>query len=123
MAQILVIEDEPTLAMVLQESLEDEGHEVEIATNGLEGLRRLQRPPRPDLVLLDLFMPGMGGRTLLERIHEEEWAHTVPVILVTGAVPRTEDFPPEGTYRAVVTKPFHVDEVIQMVNRFANDVM
>ncbi|MFZ5824749.1 MAG: response regulator [Bacillota bacterium] len=117
MARILVLEDEPTVLLVLSEVLQDEGHEVVTADNGFEGLDWLDRSPPPDLMLLDLFMPGIGGRALLQRIRPDERFRDLPVVLITGAVQHDSDFPPPGSYQGMVRKPFDVEEVIAIVAR------
>src|SRR3712207_9592245 len=61
MATVLVVDDEPLIAMALEAALEDAGHEVATAANGRQGLERLDGAPRPDVVLLDMMMPVMGG--------------------------------------------------------------
>lgn len=117
MARILVVEDEPTVLLVLSEVLQDEGHEVITADNGFEGLDWLDRSPLPDVMLLDLFMPGIGGRALLQRIRPDERFSHLPVVLITGAVHHDADFPPPSSYQAVIRKPFDVAEVVAIVER------
>ena len=67
MANILVIDDEPDLVRFVRRALEAEGHHVLTATDGAEGLRVALTEP-PDLVILDLLMPGVGGRAVLAGI-------------------------------------------------------
>lgn len=79
---ILVVDDEPEIRNLLQEILEDEGYEVETAKNG-ESARKLRKQRRPDLVLLDIWMPDIDGITLLK-----EWSEGTelpfPVIMISG---------------------------------------
>lgn len=117
MACVLVVEDEPTISMVLQELLREAGHQVITARNGAEALRALTGTPVPDIMLLDLFLPDTSGRDLLQRARSLEAFRDRPVVLITGAVPCPEDFPPEGTYQALIAKPFDLDDVIQTVAR------
>jgi CheY-like chemotaxis protein len=70
---------------MLEELLTEEGFAVEAAANGLQALERLLRPPRPDLVLLDLMMPVMTGWDLMARVAEEPSLWGLPVIIVSGA--------------------------------------
>jgi CheY-like chemotaxis protein len=115
LARVLVVDDEPTIAMVLQEVLIDEGHDVDTAPDGLSALQRLGQTPQPDVLLIDLFMPGISGRAVVESMRTNERFNHVPIILVTGAVQREEDYPHPGTYQAVITKPFDVADVIKRV--------
>lgn len=81
-AYILVVDDEPDIRRLLQEILEDEGYEVSTAENAAEA-RRLRRARRPDLILLDIWMPDVDGITLLKEWGEEEPQH-IPVIMMSG---------------------------------------
>lgn len=82
MAHILVVDDELGIRDLLSEILNDEGHTVELAENAAQA-RRLRQQARPDLVLLDIWMPDTDGVTLLK-----EWAGqallTMPVIMMSG---------------------------------------
>jgi len=115
MARALIVEDEPTIALILTEVLKGEGHDVSAVSGGAAGLEWLARESPPDVVLLDLFMPRVGGRAVLEAIRSDPRLAGVPVILVTGAMPAAEDFPPEGSYQAFIGKPFNLDDVIAAV--------
>jgi two-component system nitrogen regulation response regulator NtrX len=82
MAQILVVDDEVGIRELLSEILADEGHQVMLAESA-ESARRLRERARPDLVLLDIWMPDTDGITLLK-----EWAAggqlTMPVVMMSG---------------------------------------
>ena len=82
MANILVVDDEMGIRALLQEILTDEGHSVELAENAAQA-RMLRERQRPDLVLLDIWMPDVDGITLLK-----EWNSgaqlTMPVIMMSG---------------------------------------
>jgi two-component system nitrogen regulation response regulator NtrX len=82
MAQILVVDDEVGIRELLSEILEDEGHQVALAESAGDA-RRIREQARPDLVLLDIWMPDTDGITLLK-----EWAAsgqlTMPVVMMSG---------------------------------------
>ena len=82
MSQILVVDDEAGIRELLSEILRDEGHQVRLAENAAEA-RQLRTRERPDLVLLDIWMPDTDGITLLK-----EWATTgqltMPVVMMSG---------------------------------------
>ncbi len=80
---ILVVDDEPDIRNLLQEILEDEGYEVSVAENG-EAARHAHRDRRPDLVLLDIWMPDVDGITLLKEWAEEGTGLPMPVIMMSG---------------------------------------
>jgi DNA-binding NtrC family response regulator len=79
---ILVVDDEPDIRQLLQEILEDEGYEVETAENG-EAARLLHQKRKPDLILLDIWMPDIDGITLLKEWQEDDQLGT-PVIMMSG---------------------------------------
>lgn len=83
-ARILVIEDDPTAANFLVESLSANGFVVETASNGEEGLRRALEDP-PAVICLDMFLPdGMHGWEVLERVKADERTAHVPVVVCTA---------------------------------------
>ena len=79
---ILVVDDEPDIRHLVQEILEDEGYEVDVAENG-EAARRSHRDRRPDLVLLDIWMPDLDGISLLKEWAEDDGL-PMPVIMMSG---------------------------------------
>jgi len=79
---ILIVDDEPDIRNLLQEILEDEGYDIATAENG-ETARHLHRQRRPDLVLLDIWMPDVDGITLLKE-WAEEGVLPMPVIMMSG---------------------------------------
>jgi CheY-like chemotaxis protein len=79
----LVIDDEPDLRTYLSAILEDHGWSVRTAATAVEG-EELIREQRPDLVLLDLVMPGRNGIQFFARLRGDEATRSIPVIMVTG---------------------------------------
>ncbi|MDH5368653.1 MAG: sigma-54 dependent transcriptional regulator [Gammaproteobacteria bacterium] len=82
MPHILVVDDEPDIRHLLQEILEDEGYDVEVAENG-ESARHAYRQNPPNLVLLDIWMPDVDGITLLKE-WSEDGNLPMPVIMLSG---------------------------------------
>ena len=82
MAKILVIDDEEGIRNLLDTLLDRKGYDVILADNGQKGLEVFRRA-RPDVVILDLKMPGMDGLTVLQQIRH--LIPTQPVIILTGA--------------------------------------
>lgn len=113
MSRILVIEDERDLALGLQANLEIEGHTVEVAYTGEEGIDSAIAQ-RPDLVLLDVMLPGIDGFAVLRRLRAA--GVDVPVLLLTA---RAEEVDKVRGFRAgaddYVTKPFGVMELLLRV--------
>jgi two-component system, OmpR family, response regulator ResD len=79
---VLVVDDEPTIAEVVSRYLERAGYETATAGDGLEALR-LAADRRPDLIVLDVMLPGLGGLEVLRRLGEADGPRT-PVILLTA---------------------------------------
>jgi CheY-like chemotaxis protein len=116
LARILIMDDEPVIVMILEEILRDAGHDVLTALNGNSGLEILERTAKPDLVLMDLLMPGMGGKDFLQVIKANPQFKDIPVILITGSVPDLKTFPATGSYQSIICKPFDIDQVVEKVN-------
>ena len=81
MTRILVVEDNPDLAFGLRTTLEIEGYDVEVAGDGNQGVARA-RAVRPDLVILDLMLPGMNGYQVLRTLRED--GQETPVLILTA---------------------------------------
>lgn len=118
--RILVIEDEPQIARVLQLELQFEGYDVTTKHTGPDGLIAYREEPF-DLVLLDIMLPGMNGLDVLKRIRTDE--RIIPVILLT-AKGETNDKVAGLDLGAndYVTKPFEFEELLARIRtqlRFA----
>ncbi|PYN12943.1 MAG: two-component system response regulator [Candidatus Rokuibacteriota bacterium] len=81
LARILLVEDEIEILDAIAEHLEREGYAVTRAVDGAEALRKVQNE-RPDLVLLDVGLPGLSGFDVLQRLREDH--PRVPVVMLTG---------------------------------------
>ena len=112
MVGILIVEDEDLVAELLSETLRENGHEVRVAHDGAEGLRLLEERP-PDLLLLNLMLPELGGWELLARKEQNARLRAVPVVMMTGAsVSRAQR---EGL-AGFLAKPFLIEELLAMVH-------
>jgi CheY-like chemotaxis protein len=81
MKRILVVDDEEGIRLLYKEELEEEGYEIELAEDGEEALEKLKKS-KPDVVTLDLKMPGIGGLKVLEQIRKED--KDLPVVICTA---------------------------------------
>lgn len=79
--RILIVEDEPSLIFTLRDTLENEGYSVTVCDNGIEALNLIQRS-QPDLLLLDVMLPGMSGYEVCKRIRDMKM--TFPIIMLTA---------------------------------------
>jgi CheY-like chemotaxis protein len=116
MARVLIMEDEPNIAYVLKIAMCEEGHEVKTCQDGWYGLQQLEQGPLPDIVLVDLCMPRVNGRTVVETMHKSQKYKEIPVVIVSGSVPDSRNFPPANCYRTLITKPFDLFHVLETVN-------
>lgn len=82
MARILIIDDSPTEIFVLTRLLEESGYQVFSANSGEEGLAKA-RTENPDLILMDVIMPGMNGFQATRRLSKDPKTAEIPVIMVT----------------------------------------
>jgi len=112
-ARLLVVDDEPNIVDLLATSLRFAGFEVATARNGSEALR-VAPEFRPDLLVLDVMMPGVDGFTVVRRLRQE--GMTAPVVFLT-AKDSTEDKITGLTLGGddYVTKPFSLEEVVARI--------
>lgn len=88
--RVLVVDDEPDLIDLLQYNLEREGYEVLIARDGTQALDVAERE-EPDLIVLDVMMPGLDGLEVARRVRQNAHLRTTPVLMLT-ALDQSEDF-------------------------------
>ena len=81
--RILVIEDEPDIREILEYALEREGFDVTLAADGQSGLQQI-RKRAPELLVLDLMLPGMDGLEICRRLKSEPATASIPVVMVTA---------------------------------------
>lgn len=102
--RILVVDDEPSVRMVLSDFLREEGHEIATASNGAEALETFHQA-KWDMILTDRAMPGMSGDELAAAVKQSD-PH-MPVVMITGYVDPKRDFVAEPRQvDVVVRKPF-----------------
>ncbi len=108
-AQIMVIDDDPDLLDMVKEALEIEGYSAIIADNGHDALEALKHD-NPDLIILDIMMPGLNGYQVLSAIRMNS---TIPIIVLTGiqeqySASRSLDLGADD----YVKKPFSINELL-----------
>lgn len=81
--KILVIEDDPATSRLVDYSLKHEGYQVLSASNGLEGIRKA-RNEAPDLVILDVMLPGMDGFEICHRLRAEAATAKIPILMFSA---------------------------------------
>ena len=115
MTRVLVIDDEPPIRLLCRVNLEAEGMEVLEASDGPTGLEKA-RNDEPDVILLDVMMPGLDGWQVAEELIEGERTGTIPIIFLTAraeARDRARGLDLGGI--DYVTKPFNPVELAQTI--------
>ena len=115
MALILVVDDEFSVAEVLESVLADAGHEVVTAINGQQGLDRINERI-PDLVLLDFMMPLMDGPGMLKKMQEDPGYRNIPIIIMSSLPESAVGASAKGLYAAFLRKPFKIGAVLGVVD-------
>lgn len=113
--QILVVEDEETLRRILKMQLERVGYRVRTAVDGEDALEKI-REERPDLVLLDVVMPKLGGYETCQRIKGDMATANIPVIMLTSCTDHDDKIRGlRGGANDYVTKPYDLGELLARV--------
>ncbi|HTK10669.1 MAG TPA: response regulator [Ktedonobacteraceae bacterium] len=115
---ILVIDDDWEIRAILQELLEDEGYEVDTASDGLLGWAKLDHQPgRYGVILLDLTLPGMDGLQIIQTLRQQEEVSLHPII-VLSADDRALQRAVEMGIRHALEKPFDLTTLLFLVSTF-----
>ena len=116
-SRVLVIDDEPKIRELIQAALSP-WFEVLLAANGAEGLERVQAHS-PDLILLDMVMPGMDGLGVLAKLKGHQTTSVIPVVIVSakGDTRMLAEGQGAGALDYLI-KPFTVEELRQLVFRY-----
>ena len=121
MAQVLIIEDDKVLNQAYQLILEREGHHVEVAFNGAEGLDKADAH-EPDIILLDLLMPTMGGLDFLKEYDAPAKHPNVKIIILSniGNEKEAEKGMKLGAYKYIVKAHASPNDLSVLVNHLIN---
>lgn len=105
--KILAVDDEEFNLMIIKAYLEEEGYDVILAADGLQGLEQLQKHPDIAVIVLDRMMPNMDGMTMLAKVKADPVWNEIPVIMQTAAASSQQVL--EGIQAGVyyyLTKPY-----------------
>lgn len=114
MARVLAVEDSPTVLATMKQLLTQEGHEVETANDALSAMAVLQAST-PDIMLLDIMLPGVGGIELCTVIRRNPQYESMPIIMVTSLSNQATLARYTGA-DDYVTKPFSEEQLIGTIN-------
>lgn len=121
MAKVLVVDDEPNIVLSIEFLMEQAGFEVVTAEDGEQALARVD-DTQPDLLLLDISLPGISGFDVLERLRSQEATAQLPIIMLTahgrdverekGMALGADDY---------ITKPFSTQSLVEKVKALLNE--
>lgn len=115
MPKVLVIDDDRNLRKMMKVNLAARGYQVLVAPNGEKGLEEV-RLERPDLIFLDLMMPGISGWDVLVALQAAQALQEIPVIIMTASGREDEENKARSMRAAgYLVKPFGVDELMRQV--------
>ena len=112
-----MVDDEPDIRRLLEHRLKASGFRVSLARDGHQGLRKAEKE-RPDLILLDVKMPGLPGDDAARRLRQNPLTQGIPIIFLTAGVDEDQ----EGELRKapadeIIAKPFAASTLIEAINR------
>ncbi|MCU0606490.1 MAG: response regulator [Candidatus Edwardsbacteria bacterium] len=119
--KIMVVDDEPYIARVIKFKLEQEGYIVISANDGVTGLAKI-REEKPDMVLLDVMMPGMTGYEVCQKIKNDAELAGIPVVILTAKGQerdREQGFSMGAS--DYITKPFSPNRLLELVRSIVGE--
>jgi CheY-like chemotaxis protein len=117
---VLGVDDSPTIRKLVVMTLENAYYNVVTAEDGMQAMQKLESVT-PDIVLLDISMPMMSGYEVCSSIRKNPKLAHIPVIMLTGKEGNLEkDMARQAGATAYLTKPFNPDQLLEVVNKYAN---
>ncbi len=117
-AKILIIEDDSSAARLIGYAFEHEGHEVLSASNGLQGMVMV-REKRPDVIILDVMLPGLDGFEVCNRLKSDERTAHIPIVMLSA---KGQDVDVETGKKVgadeYIVKPIDPDELLSRIEKF-----
>jgi two-component system, chemotaxis family, chemotaxis protein CheY len=113
-AKILIVDDSSMSRRIVRGFLESAGHEVTEASDGIAALDRYSLE-KPDLVLLDLVMTGMGGLEVLQKLREND-SHARVIVATADIQNSTREMAAQAGSRGFLNKPIRKEELLSAVN-------
>lgn len=116
-AKVLVVDDEPNVLRSLAQYLTIEDFTVETASNGLEALEKVDSF-LPELILLDVMMPGMDGFEVLDKLKADPVHANTPIIMLTAKDQSADVLKGyQSGATSYLVKPFNLDELVETINQ------
>ena len=117
MKRVLVAEDDPAICTMLERVL-SQYYEVVVTTDGQTALTRAGQAPAPDLLLLDVMMPGLDGHAVAAAVRQLPGLKAIPIIFLTAKTGPSEVIKGiQSGARHYITKPFKIDDLVMRVKK------
>lgn len=120
MKKIVLIEDDEDLCEMVQYLLESNGYQTFLAHDAEKGIRLIQKQ-KPDLILLDIILPGIDGAEVVKRINTQPYLRDIPIIFLTGLVSDNEreileeKLNVDGKQYQILGKPFEGSALLKII--------
>jgi two-component system alkaline phosphatase synthesis response regulator PhoP len=113
--KILVVDDEQDVAKALKVRLKANGYDVVLANDSVQAFT-VANQEKPDLIILDIMIPGGGGFVVAERLKQSQMTNRIPIIFLTGISGGEERAYKVGA-SGYLMKPYHPDELLETIRR------
>jgi CheY-like chemotaxis protein len=123
MKKIMIVDDEPDQILTLEYSIKNIDNDFEIiaAKDGKECLEKLYHAKElPDLILLDIMMPGMNGFEVYDNIKSDRYLSRIPIVFLTATGDKIEQELGKTIAEEFIMKPFDIKELLEKINRLIN---
>ena len=124
--KIMIVEDDPSIRDYLEAIFQDNGYDTCTVTSGVDAIKMV-KDTVPDLITLDLIMPGSWGNIFYRKLQRQEQFKDIPIIIISGAEsqePVTDEIKTVimklEKASAFLKKPFDKEELLNIVNRILN---
>ena len=116
--KVLIVEDDKFLAELITTKLDKEGYEIVLATDGESGVAKIKQE-KPDIILLDIMLPGMDGFEVLENIKKDDEVKGIPVIILSnfGQEEKVEKGLNLGAADYLVKANFTTGEIVEKIKQ------
>ncbi|EKE25768.1 MAG: hypothetical protein ACD_5C00037G0005 [uncultured bacterium] len=121
--KIMIVEDDIFIRDIYKVRFEQEGFDVVLAENGLVALEKMQQGLNPEIILLDIMMPGMDGIGVLKKLKENEQWKDLPIVMLTNISEKDKvnEAIELGIRDYLIKSHFTPSEVVQKINTLLND--
>jgi len=119
--KVLMVDDDPLMHVLYKKHLEDGGYEMLTAKDGNEAIAIIDRDA-PQLIIMDIMMPGMDGLSVLRKLKKSDAAQKIPVVVITatvGAIAATRRECENSGAAGFLPKPFSAGQLLEEVRRLA----